>query len=97
MTPGPFGELRRLTAPRVEYRDLWWPTFSWLSADGESRWKRRERRAAPASTCSVSQRIGPFDVARLAADDAAALAKWLADKGFPHPDGLDLNLEAVCR
>ena len=40
------------------------------------------------------QRIGPFDVTRLAADDPAALAKWLADNGFPHPDGLDENLAA---
>jgi hypothetical protein len=28
------------------------------------------------------------------ADDPAALAKWLADKGFPYPDGLDENLAA---
>ena len=38
------------------------------------------------------QRIGPFDVTRLAAQDPAALAKWLTDNGFPHPDGLDANL-----
>ena len=25
-----FDELGRLTAPRVEYRDSWWPTFTWL-------------------------------------------------------------------
>ena len=38
------------------------------------------------------QRIGPFDVTRLAADDPSALANWLGDKGFPNPDGLDQNL-----
>ena len=38
------------------------------------------------------QRIGPFDVTRLAANDPTALATWLTDKGFPHPDGLDANL-----
>ena len=38
------------------------------------------------------QRLGPFDVTRLAADDPTALANWLKDNGFPHPDGLDDNL-----
>jgi hypothetical protein len=38
------------------------------------------------------QRIGPFDVTRLTANDPTALATWLADKGFPRPDGLDANL-----
>jgi hypothetical protein len=38
------------------------------------------------------QRIGPFDVTRLAANDPTALATWLADKGFPRPDGLDAEL-----
>jgi hypothetical protein len=38
------------------------------------------------------QRIGPFDVTRLAAQDPTALARWLTDNGFPHPDGLDANL-----
>ena len=35
------------------------------------------------------QRIGPFDVTRLAANDPTALATWLADKGFPRPDDPD--------
>ena len=49
---------------------------------------------APAGAVNVlgRQRIGPFDVTRLAADDPAALATWLKDNGFPHPDGLDENL-----
>ncbi len=38
------------------------------------------------------QRIGPFEVTRLATQDSTALAKWLADNGFPHPDGLDGNI-----
>ena len=49
-------------------------------------------RPERASTSSAAQRIGPFDVTRLAAQDPAALAKWLTDNGFPHPDGLDANL-----
>lgn len=49
---------------------------------------------APAGAVSVlgRQRLGPFDVTRLAADDPTALANWLKDNGFPHPDGLDDNL-----
>jgi hypothetical protein len=91
--PQAFGELARLTAPRVEYRDVWWPTFSWLSADGAELLETAGAPRGPGVNVLSQQRIGPFDVARLAADDAAALAKWLADKGFPHPDGLDKNLE----
>lgn len=87
-----FEELGRLTAPRVEYRDVWWPTFGWLSA-GAPR-SAETAGASPDAGVNVldRQRIGPFDVTRLAADDPLALTKWLADKGFPHPDGLDDNL-----
>jgi hypothetical protein len=53
-----------------------------------------EGAGAPGGAVDVlgRQRIGPFDVTRLAANDPTALAAWLADKGFPHPDGLDANL-----
>ena len=85
-----FDEIRQLTAPRVEYRDSWWPTFNWLSPDAAP----MDAGAAPGASVNVldRQRIGPFDVTRLAANDPSALAAWLADKGFPHPDGLDTNL-----
>jgi Uncharacterized protein conserved in bacteria (DUF2330) len=85
-----FEELSRITAPRIEYRDSWWPTFTWLFAASPN----TADTAAPGGAVDVlgRQRIGPFDVTRLAADDATALAQWLADKGFPHPDGLDANL-----
>ena len=32
------------------------------------------------------------ELGRLAAQDPAALAKWLTDNGFPQPDGIDANL-----
>lgn len=86
-----FDELRRLTAPRVEYRDSWWPTFTWLFPRAEA----PETAGAPGGArvdVLASQRIGPFDVTRLAANDPTALATWLADNGFPHPEGLDRNL-----
>jgi hypothetical protein len=86
-----FDELRRLTAPRLEYRDSWWPTFTWLFPRAEA----PETAGAPGGArvdVLASQRIGPFDVTRLAANDPTALATWLADNGFPHPEGLDRNL-----
>ena len=86
-----FDELRRLTAPRVEQRESWWPTFSWLMAGATAPDTAGAPRGAPVDVLS-NQRIGPFDVTRLAADDPTALATWLSDKGFPHPDGLDRNL-----
>lgn len=85
-----FDEIRRLTGPRVEYRDSWWPTLPWLSSDTAP----MEAGAPAGASVNVldRRRIGPFEVTRLAANDPSALAVWLADKGFPHPDGLDTNL-----
>ncbi len=87
-----FGELARVTAPRIEYRDSWWPTFDWLN-DGTSA-TLDTAGTRPGSRVDVlsTQRIGPFDVTRLRGEDPAALAGWLAAKGFPHPEGLDANL-----
>ena len=85
-----FEELTKLTAPRVEYRDSWWPTIPWLVWAGSA----TDTAGAPSGAVSVlgRQRLGPFDVTRLAANDPTALANWLRDNGFPHPDGLDENL-----
>ncbi len=75
----------RLTAPRIEYRDSWWPTIPWLVWAGAA----PDTAGAPAGAVNVlgRQRLGPFDVTRLAADDPTALANWLTDNGFPHPEG----------
>lgn len=85
-----FEELGKLTAPRIEYRDSWWPTLPWLVWAGAE----PETAGAPGGAVNVlgRQRLGPFDVTRLAANDPTALANWLRDNGFPHPDGLDENL-----
>jgi hypothetical protein len=85
-----FEELGKLTAPRIEYRDSWWPTIPWLIWAGAE----PETVGAPGGVVNVlgRQRLGPFDVTRLAANDPTALADWLRDNGFPHPDGLDENL-----
>lgn len=88
--PEVFDELAALTAPRIEYRDSWWPTVPWLVWAGSA----SDTAGAPSGAVNVlgRQRLGPFDVTRLAANDPAALADWLSDNGFPHPDGLDDNL-----
>ncbi len=85
-----FSELGRLTAPRIEYRDSWWPTLPWLIWGGAA----PETAGVPGGGVNVlgRQRLGPFDVTRLAADDPTALANWLSDNGFPQPDGLEVNL-----
>ena len=85
-----FEELGRLTAPRIEYRDSWWPTLPWLIWGGAA----PETAGVPGGGVNVlgRQRLGPFDVTRLAADDPTALANWLSDNGFPQPDGLEVNL-----
>lgn len=85
-----FEALSELTAPRIEYRDSWWPTIPWLVwAGAES-----DTAGAPAGAVNVlgRQRLGPFDVTRLSASDPTVLANWLKDNGFPQPDGLDDNL-----
>ncbi|WP_123029445.1 DUF2330 domain-containing protein [Mycolicibacterium stellerae] len=87
-----FTELGRLTAPRIEYRDSWWPTFDWLTAGGPSEGALAGSPPGAGVNVLDHQRIGPFDVTRLAAHDATALAKWLTDNGFPQPDGIDANL-----
>jgi hypothetical protein len=38
------------------------------------------------------ERLGPFEVTRLAADDPTALAKWPSQHGCPNPPGLQRNL-----
>jgi hypothetical protein len=91
--PALFDDLERLTAPRVEYRDNWWPSFEWLESSGGD---LETAAARPGSGVDVlgRQRIGPFDVTRLRADDPAGLARWLSDNGFPFTDGLADNLAA---
>ena len=60
----------------------WWPTFT--LADCRQRAARRTRRARRAGAVDVlgRQRIGPFDVTRLAADDPTALATGWRTRDF---------------
>lgn len=68
-----FEQLDRLTRPRVVLRRDWW---SGGGGDGAG--------AAPGGAVDVlrEQRLGPFQVATLAARDSGALAGWLDRNGY---------------
>ena len=87
-----FDDLAALTAPRIEYRDSWWPTFSWLTHGTAGAPEGAGGRPPGGVSVLATQRIGPFEVTRLAGDSSAALAAWLGDHGFPQPATLDDNL-----
>lgn len=86
-----FSELHTLTAPVTTARHYFWPRAKdWPfggSGDGSG-----DGAAAPAGAAPVEvvgrERLGPFDVARLAATDPAALEGWLKENGFELPDRL---------
>ena len=86
-----FRALADVTAPRIEHSTSWWPSLDFqLFGLGSA----QEAAGAPRGVNMLAQqRIGPFDVTRLTAQDAGALAKWLGDNGFPNPAGLHDNLE----
>lgn len=86
-----FSDLRALTAPVTETRHYFWPhakDWPFGGSDGTS----GDGAAAPSAAAPVEvvgrERLGPFDVARLAATDPAALEGWLRENGFELPDRL---------
>lgn len=84
-----FSELRDLTAPVSRTRHYFWPRAEdWPFGGGSS----GDGAAAPSAAAPVEvvgrERLGPFDVARLAATDPAALEGWLKENGFELPDRL---------
>lgn len=73
-----FNELDRLAAPKAVTHKHWWPQFSFgVGSD-------RVSGAAPAPGVKVldQRKLGPFEVASLAADDPRALADWLTAHGY---------------
>lgn len=90
-----FSELRTLTAPVTATRHYFWPRAKdWPFGGSGSR--SGDGAAAPAAAAPVEvvgrERLGPFDVARLAATDPAALEGWLTENGFELPDRLSTAL-----
>ncbi|GGT29439.1 hypothetical protein GCM10010207_31630 [Streptomyces atratus] len=94
--PSLFSELATLTAPVQATRHYFWPRSddwpfagSGNSGDGVG----APSSAAPSVEVVGRERLGPFDVARLAATDPEALQKWLQDNGFELPDRLATALK----
>ncbi|WP_369205373.1 DUF2330 domain-containing protein [Streptomyces sp. PU-14G] len=82
-----FDELAALTAPRPQDRPYFWPRsgdWPFEGTDGAAAPPRASGQA-PGVDVVGRQRLGPFDVARLAADDPGALRDWLRDNGFSLP------------
>ncbi|MYW00104.1 DUF2330 domain-containing protein, partial [Streptomyces sp. SID3343] len=96
-----FSTLETVVAPVDRVRRHFWPRdgdwpFSGGSSDGGS---RNATAPAPGSGVAVvgRERLGPFDVARLAATDSKALGEWLTTNGFHLPDALATALDPYVR
>lgn len=81
-----FDELEDLTKPRIviEHRP------GSLFEEGRT---ASPAGGAPPVTVLSQQTLGPFEVTTLAASEAGALQRWLADHGYAFPEGLDSVLE----
>ncbi|MEU3843389.1 DUF2330 domain-containing protein [Streptomyces sp. NPDC028635] len=89
-----FEQLQEQTAPEHRTRYYFWPrSGDWPFASGDG----ASAAAPPAAGAGVGvvgrQRLGPFDVARLTADDPAALSDWLHRNGFALPARLAQALQ----
>ncbi|MGW2176765.1 DUF2330 domain-containing protein [Streptomyces sp. NPDC001732] len=89
-----FSELSALTAPAHETRHYFWPrSDDWPFAPTTGDRVGAPSAAAPPVEVVGRERLGPFDVARLAATDPKALQGWLEENGFELPDRLATALE----
>ncbi|MEV0981713.1 DUF2330 domain-containing protein [Streptomyces sp. NPDC049915] len=93
--PRLFEQLREQTAPEHRTRYYFWPrSGDWPFASGDDGASAAAPPSAGAGVGVVSrQRLGPFDVARLTADDPAALSDWLHRNGFALPARLPQALQ----
>lgn len=75
-----FAELDRLSAPRIEYRDV--------VVDGAGDGVGGAAPGAPDVTVTDHVAVGPFEVAQLTGADSGAVSDWLARNDFTLPDAL---------
>ncbi|MFI6582030.1 DUF2330 domain-containing protein [Embleya sp. NPDC050493] len=97
-----FGELERVVAPVERVRHYFWPRAGdWPLSDDSGGGDRSPRAGAAPGAGGVEvvgrERLGPFDVARLASDDPQALGSWLTQNGFHLPPALATALEPYVR
>jgi Uncharacterized protein conserved in bacteria (DUF2330) len=88
-----FDELDGLAAPKVVTRRHLWPSLS-LGSGNEG---ATSSAAPPGVTVLAQQRLGPFQVASLAANDPAALTNWLGAHGYRLPKTLSESLRPYVR
>ncbi|MFI5818003.1 DUF2330 domain-containing protein [Streptomyces rishiriensis] len=88
--PELFGQLAAVTAPVHRTRHHFWPQDGdWPLTTGGDANAPTPPGMWPGRVGVVGrERLGPFDVARLAATDPADLDRWLRANGFPPPAGL---------
>ncbi|WP_369237342.1 DUF2330 domain-containing protein [Streptomyces sp. R21] len=92
-----FDTLDEAIEPEHRTRSYFWPhDGDWPFDDSDT-----SGDAAPGDGAAQSpsvavvgrERLGPFDVARLTANDSGALGDWLSDNGFELPGRLDRALQ----
>jgi Uncharacterized protein conserved in bacteria (DUF2330) len=88
-----FDELDGLAAPKVVKHHHLWPSLS-LGSGNE---RATSAAARPGVTVLGQQRLGPFQVASLAAADPAALTTWLSAHGYRLPKTLSESLKPYVR
>ncbi|MFF2009209.1 DUF2330 domain-containing protein [Streptomyces sp. NPDC058195] len=92
--PAVFSELSALTTPTRVTRHYFWPrSHDWPFGGSGGDSAAAPLPGAPSVEVVGRERLGPFDVARLAANDPQALQTWLADNGFELPDRLTTALK----
>ncbi|MET7298702.1 DUF2330 domain-containing protein [Embleya sp. NPDC005575] len=97
-----FDELEHVVAPVERVRHYFWPKSGDWPFSGDSGGGEKSARAgAPPGAGGVEvvgrERLGPFDVARLAADNPQVLGSWLTQNGFHLPAALTTALEPYVR
>ncbi|WP_338320822.1 DUF2330 domain-containing protein, partial [Streptomyces lonarensis] len=91
--PELFAELAEVAAPEQRVDRYFWPRPGDWPREAPADTAGASEGSAPPVAVVGRERLGPFDVARLAAADPAALARWLAENGFALSDRLTGALE----